>query len=330
MTETYMPHPFTMDGHQDAIYYAAAHGGTAAFDAGWEGAQLDLPNLRAGEVDASFWAIFGVGEMLDEHEPAACADEVDELMARYLAWVGGNPEYRLILDASDLRSTAAAGGEAAFGVLLHCEGARGIAGPEHLGALHEAGLRSLGLTWNRSNAYATGVFGDPGEALTPEGFALVRELNSLRMVIDGAHLNRRGLWNVLETSTSPVIVTHTACAALCPNPRNLEDDQIGAVAASGGLIGVFYANDFLAPHGTPVTLDTLVAHYDHLLEVAGPEHVALGTDYGGIGEGLPPGLEQVGNLPRLYTAIAERGYSAETIAALRGGNYLRVLGEILG
>lgn len=326
-------HLFTMDGHQDAIYYAAAHGGRTAFDAGWTGAQLDLPGLRAGQVDASFWAIFIPGEAGPAYDPDRCAAEVDEQLADYHAWIASNPAYRLLQAADDLDALAeAAGGPgpAPFGVLLHCEGARGIAGLEHLARLQAGGLRSVGLTWNKANAYATGVHGDPATGLTPAGRELVRALNRLHMVIDGAHLNRQGLWDVLETSTAPVLVTHTACAALFPHPRNLQDDQIRAVAARGGTIGLFYANIFLAPAGTPVTLDTVLAHYDHLLEVAGPEHVALGSDFGGVSSGLPAGLQAPSDLPRLYAAFAERGYPAATLAALRGGNYRRVLRAILG
>jgi membrane dipeptidase len=79
-----------------------------------------------------------------------------------------------------------------------------------------------------------------------------------------------------------------------------------------------------------VTIDTVVAHYDHLLELAGPEHVALGTDLGGISSGTPQGLAQIADLPALYAAFRARGYSDETIAAIRGGNYLRVVSEIIG
>ncbi len=324
------PHPFTMDGHEDALYYADAHGGPAVFDAGAPGLQLDLPGLRAGQVDASFWAIFTAGEARETHDPEACVAEVDTMIAGYHAWLDDNPAYRLVRLAADLPDEDAAAAPGPFHVLLHCEGARGIAGLTHLQALHGQGLRSLGLTWNGANAYATGAHGDPDTGLTPAGKDLVRELNRLRMVIDGAHLNRQGLWDVLDLATAPVVVTHTACAALAPNPRNLADDQIRAVAATGGTIGIFFANIFLGPEGAPITIDTVCDHYDHLLNLVGPDHVALGTDLGGISSGVPEGLAQIGDLPALYAALAARGWSGATLNALRGGNYRRVLSAILG
>ncbi len=326
---------FVMDGHQDALFYASAYGGTTRFDAGWEGAQLDLPGLRAGGVDAAFWAIFGVGEVRPAHDPAACAAEVDALLTGYRAWIDNNPAYRLISDAADLAAlantvTAATDAPHSLGVLLHCEGARGIAGLDHLAALHAGGLRSVGLTWNEANAYATGAHGDPTTGLTPAGRDLVRTLNRLHMAVDAAHLNRQGLWDLLDVATAPVLVTHTGCAALHADPRNLSDDQIRAVAAGGGLIGIFLVNTFLAPAAAPVTVATVLAHYDHLLDLVGPDHVALGTDYGGVSSGLPAGLATVGDLPRLIAAFAAHGYSAATIQALCGGNYRRVLTTILG
>ncbi|HUS16934.1 MAG TPA: membrane dipeptidase [Chloroflexia bacterium] len=341
--------PFTMDGHQDALFYAQAYGGTAVFDAGGPTAQLDLPGLRAGEVDAALWAVFGHAEQQEPYDPATAIAETDTLLDGYRAWVAGNPAYRLLYDAADVqelaqRHAATTAGDPTelseagpyhasepepFGVLLHCEGARGIAGVTHLEALHARGLRSVGLTWNGANAYATGAHGDPATPLTAAGKELVGALNRLHMMVDGAHLNRQGLWDLLETSTAPIAVTHTGCAALHADPRNLQDDQIRAVAAAGGVIGVFMVNMFLAPTGSAVTLDTLLAHYDHLLELVGPDHVTLGSDYGGVSSGLPAGLERSANLPRLYAAFAARGYSAETIAAIRGGNYLRLLSAVL-
>src|SRR5690349_5360849 len=135
-------HPFTMDGHEDAIYYALAHGGSDQFDRGWAGAQLDLPGLRAGQVDAAFWAIFTSGEARADYEPGPCVAEVDAQLDGYRTWLAANAAYRSILSAADLQAVAADaaragdGAPAPFGVLLHCEGARGIAGLDHLQALH--------------------------------------------------------------------------------------------------------------------------------------------------------------------------------------------------
>ncbi len=324
-------HPFTIDGHIDAIYYALAHGGADAFFTADATAQAGLVGLRQGGVDAAFFAIFGHGEMPEAHDPAACASEVDALMAHYAAWVAAGAPLRAIRSAADLDALAAQTPDIRpFGVIIHCEGTRGIRDLDHLHQLHGQGLRSVGLTWNYRNAYAAGALEDPNAGLSAAGHALVRKLEALHMVIDASHLNRQGFTDLMATAQGPVVVTHTACAALFPHPRCLTDDQIRAIAERDGVIGVFYANRFLAPAGTPVTIDTVIDHYDHLVDVAGIAHVALGTDFGGIDSGLPEQLTIPAELPNLYARLAERGYSVADIAALRGGNYRRVLTRILG
>jgi membrane dipeptidase len=326
-------HPFTMDGHIDALYYAQAHGGGDSFLSSDESAQAGLRGLRRGQIDAAFFAIFPQAEIPVEHDPAAAAIEVDALMAGYSAWVAAGDPMRAIRSAADLEQIAGAGENRdpapPFGVLIHCEGARGIRDLAHLHQLHVQGLRSVGLTWNHGNAYAWGAEEDPDAGLTGAGRELVRALDALHMVIDAAHLNRQGFTDLLALAQGPVVVTHTACAALFPHPRCVTDDQIRAIAERDGLLGVFYANKFLAPAGARVTIDTVLDHYEHLIEVAGVAHVALGTDFGGIDSGLPEHLTRAADLPNLFAGFAARGYSAADIAAIRGGNYRRVLGQIL-
>lgn len=323
-------HPFTIDGHIDAIYYALAHGGPDAFFAADATAQASLAGLRAGGVDAAFFAIFGQGEQPEVGDAAACVAETDELLRHYTAWVAAGAPLRAIRAGRDLDELAAAApGQRPFGVIIHIEGTRGIRDLDHLYRLHDQGLRSVGLTWNYRNPYAAGALESPDEGLTTAGRDLVRELEALHMVIDAAHLNRQGFADLLDTARGPLVVTHTACAALFPHPRCMTDDQIRAVAERDGLIGIFFANKFLAPAGTRVTIDTVIDHYDHLISVAGIEHAALGTDFGGIDSGLPEHLTIPAALPHFYARLAERGYTAADLAALRGGNYRRVLSRIL-
>jgi membrane dipeptidase len=324
-------HPFTLDGHIDAIYYALAHGGADAFFTADATAQASLAGLRAGGVDAAFFALFGQGEQPEAGDLAACVAETDQLMDHYADWVAPGAPMRAIRTSRDLEELAAAApGPRPFGVIIHIEGTRGIRDLDHLHRLHDRGLRSVGLTWNYRNPYAAGALESPDEGLTAAGRDLVRELEALHMVIDAAHLNRQGFADLLDTARGPVVVTHTACAALFPHPRCMTDDQIRAVAERGGVIGIFFANKFLAPAGARVTIDTVIDHYDHLIGVAGIEHVALGTDFGGIDSGLPENLTIPAVLPAFFARLAERGYTAADIAALRGGNYRRVLGRILG
>src|SRR6187549_1878423 len=116
------PHPFTIDGHIDAIYYSLAHGGPDAFFTADATAQAGLTGLRAGGVDAAFFAIFGHGELPEAHDPVACAEETDVMMGHYADWVAAGAPLRAIRTAHDLDDLAAQpAGERPFGVIIHSE-----------------------------------------------------------------------------------------------------------------------------------------------------------------------------------------------------------------
>ena len=146
----------------------------------------------------------------------------------------------------------------------------------------------------------------------------------LSILIDLSHASPRTLEDSLAQLSRPVTVTHTACAALCPHRRNLTDDQMRAVAATGGVIGITLCPAFLAPGGEGVTISTVVDHLQHALSVVGTEHVAIGTDFDGV-TALPEGIRGVRDLPAVMAGLAARGVSAGAVAAVAGGNAWRVL-----
>jgi membrane dipeptidase len=218
--------------------------------------------------------------------------------------------------------------------VLHLEGAEPI-GPalDELEVLHAAGMRSLGLVWSRPNAFATGVpFGfpgspDQGSGLTDAGRALVRACAELRIVIDLSHLNARGFWDVAELSDEPLVASHCGAHALCPSPRNLTDDQLRAIGASGGLVGINFHVGFLRADGAedPDTpLSTIARHAAHVADVAGVGAVALGSDFDGAT--MPAALGDVSGLPAVLDALAAVGFTSSEVEAIAWGNWRRVLG----
>ena len=250
--------------------------------------------------------------------------------------------------ARDLDESLAAGRVA---LLLHLEGCRPLMGS--LAGLHELydiGIRSAQLTWNLGNELADGIgVPDPG-GLTPLGRDVVRELQRLGVLVDVSHLAPRGVEDVLALADGPVVASHANAAALAPHPRNLDDDQIRAIAATGGVVGLCFFPPFI---GTPATVDRLLDHADHVAALVGPEHLALGPDYvemalpamladmacdpvyAAAGEGLPAwavfpdGLRRVETLPVLTAAFLARGWSEDDTAAVLGGNAVRVLRRVL-
>jgi membrane dipeptidase len=216
--------------------------------------------------------------------------------------------------------------EGAFAAVLHLADADAIDEDlETLHVLHEAGLRSLAVTWSRENAFGYGVpyrspgSPDIGPGLTPAGLRLVAACNDLGILVDLAHLNAAGFRDVAAHTRAPLVVTHGAAHALSPTTRALTDDQIAAVAETGGVIGV--SLEGVAPSPNGIVAD-LTDQLRYLIERAGPRSVALGSDlYRPPGPDHPAGTSL---LPDLLAALAA-GYDAETVDGIAHGNWLRVL-----
>ncbi len=188
---------------------------------------------------------------------------------------------------------------------------------------HRLGLRSLGLTWNYRNQLADGCFGEGG--LSRLGQKVVTQCNKLGIIADAAHLSRKGLEDLLNCSSKPVIVSHAACYSLCPHCRNLKDYEIKALAEQGGVLGITFVRDFLKDEGAD--LNHLVKHIAHGVEIAGIDHIGIGSDFDGAD--LCRGISGVQDLPLLYKALAGAGFNQEEIDKIKGGNFLRILKENL-
>jgi membrane dipeptidase len=193
-------------------------------------------------------------------------------------------------------------------------------------------MRSLGLTWSRPNAFATGVpFGFPGSpdqgpGLTDAGRALVRACGELRILVDVSHLNARGFWDVAELSEAPLVASHCGAHALCPSPRNLTDDQLRAIGASGGLVGINFHVGFLRADGADdadTPLSTIAAHAAHVAEIAGVDAVALGSDFDGAT--MPEAVGDVAGLPAVLDALRDAGFADAELEQVAWRNWRRVL-----
>ena len=174
--------------------------------------------------------------------------------------------------------------------------------------------------------YRPGV--DPERRLSGRGRELLAEAKRLGWLIDLTHLVEPAFWEVLEAVDAPVIVSHGGARALCDSPRYLTDSQIRAVAAAGGIIGA--SPSPLGPSDEAPGLELLLDTVDHLVAVAGAEHVAIGTDFKDQLGYYPEPLPHIGAWPVIAPALAERGHDAPSIAGILGGNALRVFEQVVG
>lgn len=330
------------DGHNDAL----TNDDHALFVAGRPGGHLDLPRMRSGGLRGAIFAVFSPSED-EERVPVAREDGAVEFeytppvgrdrAAAYATTAAGRllalergGYLRLARGVGDLDAAQSDDGPPV--AVLHLEGAEAIdPGLEALELWYEAGLRSLGPVWSRANAFAYGVpfispsSPDTGPGLTRAGRRLVQRCAELGVLVDISHLNEAGFWDLARLNLGPLVASHSAAHALCQASRNLTDEQLEAIGASGGLVGIVFAcpflrEDFADDPDTP--LDLIVRHTRYVADRIGIDHVALGSDFDGAT--IPDELGGADGLPRLIGALAAE-FSASEVGAIAWGNWRRVL-----
>jgi len=279
--------------------------------------QVDLPRLREAGVDVSFFAV-DVTRAIKNHLTYAL--DAFGFFEKDLesSW----NEVSIIATRNDLLEATRKGNLA---IILAIENSDALEGSLNvLRMLFKLGVRSIGLTHNPRSLAADGV-GESrtGGGLTNFGVHLVEEMNKLGIAVDLAHISEKGFWDVLEVSRKPVIVSHGNCKALCNHRRNITDEQIRGLASKGGVIGVTFVPAFVDEKKP--SLPRLIDHIDHIVEIAGVDHVGIGSDFDGGGTLL----KDVTDLPKITKELLERGYSECEVKKILGGNFLRVLSDIL-
>ncbi len=289
--------------------------------------------LRLREGGVRFQVLMVGGDVPgggDEKAALRALEMIDDILSELAECT----DCRLVDDADDLDEALA---EDQIGLILHFEGCRplepGRAGQAPpLRDFVKLGLRSVQLTWNGGNRFADGIGVESPGGLTDSGRELVAELDRLGILIDVSHLAEPGFWELTEIARGPFIASHANAHALCPHPRNLRDDQIRAIAESGGLVGACFVPDFI---GDEATLDRLIDHVDHIAALVGIDAVGVGPDYVEFAPDLmpalefPEGLRRVETLPVFTAGLLDRGYSEDDVAKIVGGNSLRVLRRVL-
>jgi membrane dipeptidase len=283
---------------------------------------------------------------------------------------------QLCLSSADI---LAAHGNRKLGMLIGIEGGHSIENSlDQLRHYHHLGARYMTLTWSNSNDWAdsSGDIDNPAirhhNGLTLFGQQVIREMNNLGMIVDVSHVSDKTFWDVLDTTQSPIIASHSSARILTHSHRNLADDMLQAIAKNNGAVMVnffpafideswrnawnaqkkerrqaqdmieapykasglampFHASDkidreFAAKIGRP-SFNSLIDHFDHIIKVAGIDHVGIGTDFDGIPV-LPEGIDSAADLPKITSALMARGYTAEDMRKILGGNLLRVLRDV--
>lgn len=298
-----------------------------------------LDGIREGRLVGMVQRVGGDVVGLDWHSDplAAALDQIEGLHSEIEESEG---RLRLVLEPDEWPDPD----DDVVGIIFHLEGlAPAGESLEVLDALYRLGVRSAQFTWNGRNALAAGVGISEGDrGLTEFGRACVRRLNELGIVIDLAHLAPESAAEVAALTNAPIVNSHSNARALCDHPRNITDEQMRAVVATGGMIGAVGYGEFI--DAKEQTLERLLDHIDHMVSVVGAENVGVGSDFtdyaadlvasatqgAGIyaGYGFPDDFYTVSQFPALWERLSARGYSDKEIGGFAGRNFRRVFAAI--
>ena len=310
-----------------------------------DGLDTDIPRLREGGVGGQFWSVW-VPADLPEPEALRMGLEQLDVVHRFIE---GYPDaFALATTADEVEAAFRAGRIAS---LIGLEGGSMIASSmAALRQYHARGVRYMTLTHWRTTRWADAATDPPQhDGLTPFGREVVREMNRLGMLVDLSHVAPSTMAAALDVTEAPVIFSHSGALAICDHPRNVPDEILRRVTDNGGVVMAVFLSGFVAQDlrdhllaiedvddsavrkqwladnpGPIATLAQVADHIDRIREVAGIDHVGIGSDFDG-GAPLPDGLENVSCFPALIAELLRRGYSDDDVRKVAGGNVLRVM-----
>lgn len=284
----------------------------------------DLPRLKAGGVDLQVFAVWASPTAYPDNTYAKAQEMVHRLENEILL----APD--LIGLAPNFSTAQVHWQNGKIAAVLGVEGGHHIENSlEKLQWLYDHGMRIMTITWNNSTSWAVSAQdeanGKPG-GLTDFGRRVIRALDSLGVIIDVSHVGPQTIADILSVTKNPIIASHSGVKALRNHYRNLTDDQIRAIAATGGVIGVIFYPPFLTSNYNAY-ISTVVSHIDYIVNLVGIDFVALGSDFDGI-ERTVIGLENTSKFPSLTTALLQHGYTNAQVQKILGGNFLRVFHQV--
>ena len=278
----------------------------------------DLPRLREGMVGAQFWSVH-----VNVDDPAPAKQQLEQIDIAHRIFEAYPDELEFAGSASDIRRVFGAGKIAS---LLGIEGGHVI--ENSLGALrafYRAGVRYMGLTHFSNTDWAdSGTDDVVNDGLSPFGEEVVREMNRMGMLVDLAHTSPATMSDALNVAEAPVIFSHAGVMALADHPRNVPDSIVRRLRENGGVLMQVFYPPYISVEDSVATISDVADHIEHIRDLAGIDHVGIGSDFDGIPTYVQ-GLEDVSTFPALFMELARRGWLDEELEKLAGENLLRVM-----
>jgi membrane dipeptidase len=354
-----------IDGHNDFPWEMRTKKGMSFEDVDMRqpiaGFHTDIPRLRAGGMGAQFWAVYVPAHTMKTGGAARQTLEQIDLVHRMCA---AYPDvFEFARTADDIIRIHKAGKIAS---LIGIEGGHSIENSIGvLRTYFDLGARYMTLTHSDSLEWADSATDKPrANGLNEFGRSVVKEMNRLGMMVDISHVAPATMHAALDVSAAPIIASHSGAYAVAAHPRNVPDEVLVRLKMNGGVVMVNFFSGFIVPESAkvmqrvlevtremrekypdekefekaqadwkkanpmiPGTVKDLVNHIDHIVKIAGIDHVGLGSDYDGVSQ-LPTDLPDVSSYPVVTQELLNRKYSADDIKKILGGNLLRVMREV--
>ena len=355
-----------VDMHADALYSSFSTGRN--LEKFSNRGHVDLVRLKQGGIDVQFFTLWPDPDKKKQQsmyeQSVQMLDTLDQILHR-------NPsKIELALSTDEIKKIIP---ENKIAACIGLEGGSAIdADLKKLEYFYDRGVRYLSLTWNDSPTWASSAADEVKKSwkghrgLNDFGRQVIRKMNRLGMMIDISHSGEKTFYDVIESTSKPIIASHSSVYSICPHSRNLKDDQIKALAKNGGVMFINFYPGFLVKGFEKVyqksrkdadaiedslkaldkfdafdrpafihskidplypSVKTVVDHIDHVVNLVGDDYVGLGSDFDGISL-TPSGLRNVSKMPAITKELIKRGYPKKSIRKILGGNFMRVFDQV--
>ena len=293
-----------------------------------KGNQVSIQKMEEGKLDAQFLAVFLAQKERDEASSKKAVEKCHKMIEGIYADVA---KYKdncgIALTEEDALRLKAEGKKAFF---IGIENGYGIGKDiKNVKKYKDMGVQYMTLSHSYDNDICSSSTNteDASKGLTAFGREVVKEMNKVGMMIDISHVSESTFWDVMKLSKDPVFASHSSVKALCNSDRNLTDEQLRALAKNGGVIQICIYGGYLNKNPKAASVDDVVNHIDHAVKVAGIDHVGIGSDFDGGGGVL--GCAGDNDMINITVKLIEKGYSEEDIRKIWGGNFFRVMNEVI-
>ena len=294
-----------------------------------------LERLRKGGIGGGCFVIWA-----DTYNGFDPKDEMDAIVKALQAEMAETEDFVLVHNRAEAEAAQKAG---KFAILLGIEGLAGIGEDlSKIDKLYEVGARHAMLTWNEENALATGVKGNPERGVTELGKKAIKIIQEKKMIMDVSHLNEKSFWDVIDVAEGPILASHSNAKALASAARNLTDEQLKAICATDGLVGLNAFNDFISDIREEQDVDHLVKQASYIAEKIGVEHLGFGFDffeflntdsmksYSDQEDSRLRGMEDCSKVPVLLEKMKKAGFTEKELEMVSHGNWMRLIERVMG